>query len=108
MPPLSLGPPVVLPFRTTVMRPAGNLTRVVLAHAGVAARRQRVISATHSLFISPPSKRSDFIPGGGVALVHESVFEGRLRRADFFAFGFAVTRPLPSVTFRVGPLASGR
>src|SRR5437868_15113888 len=98
MPPLSLGPPVVLPFRMTVVRPAGNLTRVVLAHAGVAARRQRVISAIHSLFMSPPSKRSDFIFRGDVALVHESVLEGRLRRVDFFASDFAVVLALPLVT----------
>src|SRR2546423_1294664 len=31
-PPLSLGPPVVRPFKTTVVRPGGNLTRIFLAH----------------------------------------------------------------------------
>src|SRR5688500_330589 len=58
IPPLSLGPPVVRPLRMTVVRPFGNLTLMVLPHAG-AETSKRMRSRTANFF----TRVFSFVPG---------------------------------------------
>src|SRR5688500_12744446 len=60
IPPLSLGPPVVRPLRTTVVRPLGNLTLTVLAVAAAGASiNVKANSVAASLLIGVPFVRSN-------------------------------------------------
>src|SRR6266403_5755136 len=54
MPPLSLGPPVVRPFKTTVVRPGGNLTRIFLAQTVPAIKSIPTSTKSETRFIDCP------------------------------------------------------
>src|SRR2546421_8951238 len=54
MPPLSLGPPVVRPFKTTVVRPGGNLTRIFLAQTVPAIKSIPASTKSETRFIDCP------------------------------------------------------
>src|SRR2546428_7611692 len=54
IPPLSLGPQVVRPFKTTVVRPGGNFTRMFLAHAVPATRSIPASTKSETRFIDCP------------------------------------------------------
>ena len=55
IPPLSLGPPVVRPLRTTVVRPFGKRTLTVLPHAGAVASSRTRSTADNFFKGSSPS-----------------------------------------------------
>ena len=54
IPPLSLGPPVVRPFKTTVVRPGGNFTRMFLAHTVPATKSIPASTKSETRFIDCP------------------------------------------------------
>src|SRR5882724_1511609 len=56
IPPLSLGPPVVRPFKTTVVRPGGNFTRMFFAQTVPAIKSIPASTKSETRFIDCPFK----------------------------------------------------
>src|SRR5438067_5006760 len=77
MPPLSLGPPVVRPFKTTVVRPGGNLTRMFLAHTVPAIKSIPTSTKSETRFIDC-SFRSELVSVKTDTLLTRSMSSKRL------------------------------